>query len=97
MVLEIHVLPTPAGTASDTYAHVRAAIDLIAASGLRFEVGALGTTVEGPPDALWALARLVHERTLTAGADRVVTTIRIAESADGEVSMDHPLITAHRR
>jgi len=91
MVLEIHVLPTPAGTASDTYAHVRAAIDL------RFEVGALGTTVEGPPDALWALARLVHERTLTAGADRVVTTIRIAESADGEVSMDHPLITAHGR
>ena len=50
MIAEIQVAPSPAGTAEDPHAHVEAAIAVIQASGLRYEVGALGTTLEGDDD-----------------------------------------------
>ncbi len=82
MILEIQVLPNPPGTPDDRYRHVEAAIAVVAGSGLRYEVDALGTTVEGAPDDVWPLARRVHEATLAAGASSVVTIIKAAQSAD---------------
>lgn len=84
MIAEIQCLPTPAGTDEHRYAHVDAAIAVIEASGLHWEVGPLGTSVEGPPDALWAVVRRAHEAGLAAGADGVVSVIKVAEAgADG--------------
>ena len=91
MISEIQVLPTPAGTADDRYAHVHAAIEVIRASGLHYEVGPLGTSVEGPPDEVWALLRKVHEACLAAGAASAVTIIKVAERAgddDASLTMD---------
>jgi len=82
MIAEIQVLPTPAGTEGDPYAYVDAAIAVIEASGLSYEVGPLGTSVEGPPDEVWALLRRVHDGCLHAGADRAVTVIKVAGAAD---------------
>ncbi|MGY6501809.1 MAG: thiamine-binding protein [Acidimicrobiales bacterium] len=82
MIIEIQCLPRPTGTDEDRYAHVHAAIGVIEASGLTFEVGALGTTVEGTPDELWPLARQVHEACLTAGAENVISVVKVAQSAD---------------
>ncbi|HRC06579.1 MAG TPA: thiamine-binding protein [Miltoncostaeales bacterium] len=79
MIMELQVLPAPSGTADDTYAHVDAAIALIVASGVRYEVGPLGTSVEGTPDQLWPLARAVHEATLHAGARSCVSIIKVAD------------------
>ena len=73
MIAEIQVLPTPSGTAAERYAHVVAAIAVIESSGLTYEVGALGTTIEGRPDDVWALLRQVHEACIAAGADRAVS------------------------
>jgi len=89
MIAEVQVLPTPAGTAQSRFAHVDAAIEVIVASGLRYEVGALGTTVEGPPDAVWSLLRAVHEACLVAGAGSVVTSIKVAEgTGDAGLGVD---------
>ena len=55
MIMEIQVLPTPMGTADEPYAYVDAAIAAIAGSGLAYEVGALGTVVEGEADDIWDL------------------------------------------
>ncbi len=96
MIMEIQVLPTPAGAADSRYAHAEAAIAVVAASGLTHEVGPLGTSAEGPPDTLWALARAVHEATLTAGAAGVVTNITLAEAVGRELTM-HGLTAPHRR
>lgn len=79
MIVEIQVLPTPAGTDTDRYANVHAAIEVIQASGLAYEVGPLGTSIEGPPDAIWALLRAVHEATLDAGATGCISVIKLAE------------------
>jgi len=79
MIAEIQVLPSPSGTAASRFAHVDAAIEAIVASGLAYEVGALGTTLEGSPDELWPLLRTVHEACLAAGATTVVTMIKVAQ------------------
>lgn len=79
MIVELQVLPSPAGTADDRYAHVEAAIAVIAASGLHYEVGPLGTSVEGEPDEVWSVVRRAHEATLAAGAEGVVSVIKVAQ------------------
>lgn len=82
MIVEIQCLPSPAGTPEQRYAHVEAAIAVLAASGLPMEVGPLGTSVEGEPDELWPLVRRAHEAALASGADGVVSIVKVAQSAD---------------
>jgi uncharacterized protein YqgV (UPF0045/DUF77 family) len=82
MIVEIQVVPDPSGDHDRPYAHVDAAIAVIAASGLHYEVGALGTTVEGRPEELWPLVRGVHEACLASGARRVLTYVTVAEWAE---------------
>ena len=82
MIAEIQVLPRPAGTDAVPYANVHAAIAVLADSGLHHEVGALGTTLEGPPDAVWAALRAAHEATLVAGADFVSSVVKLAQGVD---------------
>jgi uncharacterized protein YqgV (UPF0045/DUF77 family) len=97
MLVEIQVLPSPAGTPTDSYSHVDAAIAAIAASGVRYEVGALGTTIEGTPDELWPVLRAAHEATLGAGAVQVVTVIKVAEMSGGGDRLTIDGLTAHHR
>ena len=66
LIADIQVLPTPLGTADDAYKHVDAAIEVIAASGLDHSVNALGTTIEGPADAVWATARAAFDASIDA-------------------------------
>ena len=88
MIAEIQCLPKPSGPPTDSHAHIDAAIAVVRASGLHHEVGALGTTVEGPSEQVWPLLRAVHDACLAAGADRVVSVIKVAESAAGGLAMD---------
>ena len=78
VVAEIQVAPSPPGTDDDPHAHVEAAIAVIQASGLRYEVGALGTTLEGEADAVWATLRAAHEAMLAAGATAGLSHIKVA-------------------
>jgi uncharacterized protein YqgV (UPF0045/DUF77 family) len=81
MLAEIQVIPRPTGTADDRYKHVDAAIAVIQASGLRYEVHGLGTVVEGPPEKIWPLLQAVHEATLEAGAERTLSIIKVSGGA----------------
>jgi len=78
IIAEIQVAPTPAGTPEDPHAHVEAAIAVIRSSGLRNEVGALGTTLEGEADAVWATLRAAHEAMLAAGATAGISHLKVA-------------------
>lgn len=75
----VQVLPLTA----DAYPIVDRAIAVIAASGVKYEVGPLETTLEGPLDDLLAVARAAHLACLEAGAERVVTVIKIADARGG--------------
>lgn len=97
MIVEIQVLPTPPGTADERYAHVNAAIAEIRASGLLFEVGPLGTSIEGPADELWPLLRRVHEATMRAGAASVVSVVKVAERATDDEALTMGSLTDKHR
>jgi uncharacterized protein YqgV (UPF0045/DUF77 family) len=97
MLVEIQVLPNPTGTADAPYRHVEAAIARIAGSGTRYEVGALGTTIEGTPDELWPLLRAAHEASLASGAGQIVTVIKLAASAHDDSALTMARLTAGHR
>ncbi len=88
MIAELQCLPDPKGTADSAYAHVDAAIAVVRRAGLSYRVGALGTTFEGPPEAVWPVLREAHEAALKAGAGSVVSVIKVAESSGDTLSMD---------
>lgn len=80
----VQVLPlTP-----DALPIVDQAIAAIAASGLRYEVGPLETTIEGPFEAAVNAAKAAHLACLEAGAEHVVTIIKIADGRAGAHSID---------
>jgi uncharacterized protein YqgV (UPF0045/DUF77 family) len=78
VIAEIQVAPSPPGTPDDPHAYVEAAIAVIQGSGLRSEVGALGTTLEGDADAVWATLRAAHEAMIAAGATGGISHLKVA-------------------
>ena len=76
----VQVLPL----VEDVYPVVDKAIAAIQASGVRYEVGPLETTLEGDDlDQLIEVAKAAHRACLEAGAGRVVTIIKIADAVEG--------------
>ena len=53
------------------------AIAVVAASGVKYEVGPMETTMEGEPDQLWAIVREAQDACIKAGASRVMTYIKM--------------------
>jgi uncharacterized protein YqgV (UPF0045/DUF77 family) len=78
VIAEIQVAPSPPGTPEDPHAYVEAAIAVIQGSGLRYEVGALGTTLEGDADDVWATLRAAHEAMVAAGATGGISHLKVA-------------------
>lgn len=89
VIAEIQVAPSPAGTADDPHAYVEAAVAVVQESGLRCEVGALGTTLEGDADVVWDTLRAAHEAVLAAGATSGLSHIKIASVQRTMDSLTH--------
>jgi uncharacterized protein (TIGR00106 family) len=86
-VMEISVIPIGTKTASISE-FVAEAIRIIEDSGLKYELGAMGTVVEGELDQLLKLIGEIHRSVLNSGAPRVVTTIKIDERKDKPLSLE---------
>jgi uncharacterized protein (TIGR00106 family) len=101
LVAELTIIPM-AGSHMRHY--VDAAVEVIRASGLTYEVDALGTTLQGELDDVLRVAREAHQAVLAAGAGRVFTELRLDERVHDAVTMqheimsyrEHPLILAGR-
>lgn len=79
-VAEIFI--TPLGTPEATIREfIRALVPLIRESGLKHDLTAMGTQVEGPVDEILALVRRLHDATFEAhtGARRVITRLTLDE------------------
>jgi uncharacterized protein (TIGR00106 family) len=80
MNVGVQVLPL----VEDVYPIVDKAIEAIQASGVKYEVGPLETTLEGDDlNQLIEVAKAAHRACFKAGARKVVTIIKIAESVEG--------------
>lgn len=62
---------------------VDSALQEIEKAGLKHEVGAVATTVEGELDQVLDAIKHAHEAVLNQGVERVVTDIRIDEKKGG--------------
>jgi len=55
--------------------------------GLKYELGPMFTTIEGPTSALFQVMEEMHEALFEAGAPRVSTLIKIDDRRDKQASM----------
>jgi uncharacterized protein (TIGR00106 family) len=74
MVAEIAVMPQVEGPVRQLVAK---AVEEIAAQGLRYEVGAAGTAVEGDLEAILGAVRAIDRRLHEEGVDRAVIDLRL--------------------
>ncbi|WFR63356.1 MTH1187 family thiamine-binding protein [Paenibacillus amylolyticus] len=85
-LLSIQVIPkTPNG--ENSYSYVDRAIEVIQQSGLKYQVNALDTTMEGELEELLEVVRKMHEVLVEAGSPSIISQIKIAHSPTG-FSMD---------
>jgi uncharacterized protein (TIGR00106 family) len=84
----IQIVPITNG---DAYALVDKAIEVIAASGVEYRVGAMETVMQGEYNQLLAVAQKAQEACLEAGADEVVVTMKVHAKRDGDVTWEGKL------
>lgn len=92
VIADIAVMPLiPAVSEEELYKQVDAAINYIKKSGLKYEIGAMSTTVEGEYDEVFELIKKVHRIPFEVGSERVLTVVRIDEKKGG-LSIEDKLI-----
>ncbi|MGC4377054.1 thiamine-binding protein [Fictibacillus sp. Mic-4] len=74
----------------NTYEVVDKAIEVVQASGVKYEVGAMETVMEGEMDHLLNIVKEAQEACIKAGALDVLTTINIHYRPEG-VTMDEKI------
>lgn len=67
----------------DPYPAVDKAIEVVQRSGVKYEVGPHETTMEGELDRLLEIVKAGHRACFEAGAERVVTFVKIVDAVEG--------------
>jgi uncharacterized protein (TIGR00106 family) len=76
---------TPLGTATPSVSRYVAGVEqVLRASGLKHQLTAMGTIIEGDVDEILRFVREMHEHPFSQGAVRVSTFIKIDDRRDKE-------------
>ncbi len=86
-IAEISVVPLGTGIPSVSKYVARAVEVLQQEKGIRYELTAMGTIIEGDLDKILMAAKKMHEALFQQEAARVLTTIRIDDRRDKATSM----------
>lgn len=81
--MDIQILPTVDGGEKEKYAVIDAVIEHIISTGLKYEVGALGTTIEGEFSSLLDILKKSQEICFEKGAERVCTIAKFDYKKEG--------------
>jgi uncharacterized protein (TIGR00106 family) len=79
-IAEIQVIPLGVGVS--VRREVKRAHELIAASGLRTELHAMGTNVEGDLGRILEVVRRLHETLHAEGVPRLTTAVKLGTRTD---------------
>jgi uncharacterized protein (TIGR00106 family) len=89
-IVEVSIVPI--GTATTSVSEfVAGAVNELQSSGLRFELTAMGTIIEGELSAVMETVRKMHDTPFCKGAERVYTVIKIDDRRDKQTGMDYKL------
>jgi uncharacterized protein (TIGR00106 family) len=80
VIVDLCVVPIGVGVSLSEY--VAACENLLAQSGLTYELHANGTNIEGEWDAVFAAVKQCHEIVHRMGAPRIFTTLKVGTRTD---------------
>ncbi|MFQ6131110.1 MAG: MTH1187 family thiamine-binding protein [Armatimonadota bacterium] len=87
-IMEVSVVPV--GTGHPSMGDLVAEIVKVADNrGVKYQLNAMGTNLEGELDELLACARQMHEVAFQRGGQRAFTSIRIDDRRDKDLSMEY--------
>ena len=95
----IDISIVPVGTAGPSVSEfVADAVRLLQNEpGIKYELTAMNTIIEGDLEHLLALAKRMHDSAFNTGIQRVVTTIRIDERRDKPLTMAGKIAAVKKR
>lgn len=91
VIADIAVMPLrPYGCEEEMYKVVDSCIDEIKKSGMRYQICANSTIVEGELDDVFELCKKVHSLPFKLGCERVITIFRVDQKKGG-ITIDEKL------
>jgi len=96
-IAEISVVPLGTGTPSVSQYVARAVKVLQQEKDIKYELTAMGTTIEGDLDRILAVVRKMHEAVFGEGVIRVLTTIKIDDRRDRAQTMKAKLDSVKKK
>ncbi|APR04936.1 MTH1187 family thiamine-binding protein [Thauera chlorobenzoica] len=94
VIVDLCVVPLGVGLSVSGY--VAACERVIAEAGLKSQLHAYGTNIEGEWDAVMAAVKRCHEVVHEMGAPRITSTIRLGTRTDREQSMEDKIASVER-
>lgn len=85
VIIDLCVVPMGVGVSVSEY--VVACHRILEQAGLKTELHAYGTNIEGEWDAVMAAVKQCHEAVHAMGAPRITTTIKLGTRSDREQTM----------
>jgi uncharacterized protein (TIGR00106 family) len=87
-MIDISIVPVGTGNPSVSQYVAGAHEILRKETGIKYELTAMNTIIEGDLEKLLAVAQKMHRSAFTGGVQRVVTTIRIDERRDKPLTIE---------
>ena len=96
VLAEISVIPLGKANASLGDAVVET-LKVAEARGINYQVGPMGTSLEGDLETLLEVMREMHEACFRMGYPRVITTLRIDDRRDKDLTMRYRVESVTRK
>lgn len=95
VILDLCVVPLGVGVSVSNY--IVACEKVLAEAGLKTQLHAYGTNVEGEWDTAFAAVKRCHEVVHAMGAPRISTTIKLGTRVDRDQTMDDKVASVERK
>lgn len=86
VIMDLCIVPLGVGVSVSAY--VAECQKVLAVAGLKTQLHAYGTNIEGEWDEVMAAVKLCHERIHRLGAPRITTTIKLGTRTDRDQTME---------
>jgi len=95
VIVDLTVVPLGVGVSLSPY--IAACEKVLAEAGLKTQLHANGTDIEGEWEPVFAAIRRCHEVVHGMGAPRIATTIKLGTRVDREQTMDEKVRSVERQ
>ena len=95
VMIDLCVVPIGVGVSLSEY--IVECQRVIKAAGLKSELHAYGTVIEGEWDEVFAVVKACHEAVHAKGAPRITTTIKVGTRVDREQTMEEKVASVREK